>query len=323
MPIRFNNSTVRVAVMPALDVVTVGSAVIDRIFSLSNLPEPDGGAFVHEHTTAVGGVAANLGSSLAKLDHETGIITRLGEDATSEIKGELRTRGLDTTRIRTGPEESSYTLILRGPGGGRMVIAGGQSVPNLRLDDGDMEYMSDASVVFTSAYAPDAVVSELAAARERGELSSLVFDLAGPLSELEGRGTAPATIDRLVSVADLFVVGEVAARSYFGGGIEDAVDAFCQHSVPRAAVTRGRDGAVLIKGHTTVDVPAFEVTVEDTTGAGDAFTAGLIHAWLLDDASAPVAGRFAAAIAALNCTTEGACGRLPTESTVRTFLADH
>jgi sulfofructose kinase len=308
--------------MPSLDVVTVGSAVIDHIYTLSNLPEPDGGAFVREHTTAVGGVAANVASGLAEFGRETGIVTRLGVDAATEIEDDLQARGLDCTRIRSGSEESSYTLILRGPNGERMVVAGGRSVPNLRLDDADMEYAGDASVVFTSAYAPDAVVSTLVAARERGELSTLVFDLAGPLSELEGRGTTPATIDRLLSVADLFVVGEVAARSYFGGGGEESATALKQCGIRRAAVTRGDEGVLLLDEGTVIDIPAFEVAIEDTTGAGDIFTAGLIHAWLLDESSATEAGRFAAAAAALNCTTEGARGCLPDEFEVRTFLED-
>ena len=166
--------------MPSLDVVTVGSAVIDHIYTLSNLPEPDGGAFVRGHTTAVGGVAANVASALTELKRETGIITRLGADAT-EIEIGLRAQNIDINRIQSDPEESSYSLVLRGPNGERMVIAGGRSVPNLRLTDADMEYLRDASVVFTSAYAPDAVVSTLVEARERGEISALVFDLAGPL----------------------------------------------------------------------------------------------------------------------------------------------
>ena len=47
-----------VCLMPSLDVITVRSAVIDHIYTLSNLPEPDGGAFVRSYTTAAGGVAA-------------------------------------------------------------------------------------------------------------------------------------------------------------------------------------------------------------------------------------------------------------------------
>ena len=40
-------------------VVAVGSAVLDRVYGLSNLPEPDGGAFARDERTAAGGVAAN------------------------------------------------------------------------------------------------------------------------------------------------------------------------------------------------------------------------------------------------------------------------
>ncbi|MDQ2055661.1 carbohydrate kinase family protein [Halobellus sp. H-GB7] len=308
--------------MSSLDVVTVGSAVLDHIYSVSNLPEPDGGAFVREHTTDVGGVAANVAAGLVEFGNRTGIVTRVGADAAAEIEDDLQARDLDCTRVRSGPEESSYTLILRGPDGDRMIVADGQSVPNLRLDEDDIEYVSDASVVFTSAYAPDEVVSRLVRARERGEISALVFDLAGPLAELEGRGTAPATIDHLLSVVDLFVVGTVAARSYFGSGAEETIAALAQKNVSRAAVTQGAKGALLLDGDTVTEVPAFDVDVADTTGAGDAFTAGLIHTWVLDDDSAREAGRFAAATAALNCTTTGARDILPPESDVRAFLDD-
>jgi ribokinase/sulfofructose kinase len=308
--------------MPSRDVVAVGSAVIDHLYTLSNLPEPDGGAFVRDHTTDVGGVAANVASGLSEFGNETGIITRLGAETAGEITDDLRARGIDCSRVRSGPEESSYTLILRGPDGERIIIAGGQSVPNLRLNDDDITYASDAEVVFTSAYAPDQVVSKLVNARERGEISTLVFDLAGPLSELEGRGTAPSTIDRLFSVVDLFVVGEVAAQSYFGG-VEDAIATLARRAVPRAAVTQGESGAFLLEGDAVTEVPAFDVNTEDTTGAGDAFAAGLIHTWLLDTDSGRDAGRFAAAAAALSCTANNARGQLPTDADVREFLSNH
>jgi ribokinase/sulfofructose kinase len=302
--------------MSPLDVVTVGSAVIDHIYTLSNLPEPDGGAFVHGYATAAGGVAANVASALAQLERETGIVTRLGAEATG-IEADLRERDLDTARVRSGPEESSYSLVLRGPDGARMVLAGGRSVSNLRLTETDMTYLRGASVVFTSVYAPDPVVSWLVAARERGQVSTLVFDLAGPLSELGNRGTRPATIDRLLAVADLFVVGEVAARSYFDGDAGETATLLAGGDIDRAAVTRGSEGALLVDGDSVVEIPAFDVAVEDTTGAGDVFTAGLIHAWLLEGSPALAAGRFAAAGAALNCTAEGARGRLPTRQDVR------
>ncbi|WP_435180852.1 carbohydrate kinase family protein [Halorussus sp. AFM4] len=317
---------------PALDAVAVGSAVEDRVYALTNLPEPDGGAFVRDEATAVGGVAANVAAALTRLGRETGVVSRVGDDeAADRILADLRERGVDARRVRRGAdgERTSYSLILRDPEGERMIVAGGESVPNLRLADADREYVRRADVAFTSAYAPDPVVSDLAAAAGDGEEADdsdgdfppLVFDLAGPLSELEDRATRPETLDALLPVCDCFVANEVSARSYLGTNPRTAVETLRDRGVRRAAVTRGTDGALLLaENGDVVEIPAFEVETVDTTGAGDAFTAGLIHTWLLGGESPETAGRFAAATAALNCTAANARGGLPTDGEVRKFL---
>lgn len=310
----------------APEVVTVGSAVVDRLYALSNLPEPDGGAFVRDESTAVGGVAANVASGLARLDRETGVVARLGDDEDGQrVLSDLEKRGIDTERVRRGRdgERTTYTMVLRNAEGERMIVAGGESVVNLRLDADDLAYLRQAEVIFTSAYAPDPVVSALVEAKEKDSLPPLVFDLAGPLEELENRGTKPETIDALLSLCDLFLASEVPIRSYLGVSGREALAELDSRGVERAALTRGEDGALLLEDGDIFDVPAFEVDATDTTGAGDAFTAGLLDAWLLDDDSPKNAGRFAAATAALNCRNEGARGGLPTRAEVERLLGDN
>ncbi|UPW02149.1 carbohydrate kinase family protein [Halorussus gelatinilyticus] len=310
-----------------LDAVAVGSAVEDRIYGLTNLPEPDGGAFVRDEATATGGVAANVAAGLARLGRETGVVSRLGDDeAADRILADLRERAVDARRVRRGDpdERTTYSMILRDPEGERMIVNGGEAVPNLRLSDADREYVRRADLAFTSAYAPDPVVSALVEDAERDDgdgFPPLVFDLAGPLSELEDRATRPETLDALLPVCDCFVANAVSARSYLGEGPRGAIETLRERGVRRAAVTRGTDGALLLTDDGTVlDVPAFAVETADTTGAGDAFTAGLLHAWFLGDRGPREAGRFAAATAALNCTAETARGGLPTEDDVFDFL---
>jgi sugar/nucleoside kinase (ribokinase family) len=46
------------------------------------------------------------------------------------------------------------------------------------------------------------------------------------------------------------------------------------------AVTLGADGALWCAGGTVVHRPAVPVVVVDTTGAGDAFTAGALSVWV-------------------------------------------
>jgi ribokinase/sulfofructose kinase len=166
------------------------------------------------------------------------------------------------------------------------------------------------------------VVSDLVRVADSDDFPPLVFDLAGPFAELEDRGTSEATVDALLPVCDLFVANEVSARSYLGAGPRETVEGLRTRGIRRAAVTRGADGALLLdESGEVVEIPAFEIETADTTGAGDAFTAGLLHAWLLGGRSPAESGRFAAAAAALNCTVEGARGNLPTAEEVRNFLA--
>jgi ribokinase/sulfofructose kinase len=195
------------------------------------------------------------------------------------------------------------------------------------LSEADLAYAREARAVFTSGYVPDRVVAPLVDARRAGNLPPLAFDLAGPLAELEGRGTTPGTVDAAVGNADLFVADTVALRSYlarhgapFGARDTAAVVGwFRERGVRRAALTRGADGAVLFTPETVVEVPAYDVEVVDATGAGDAFVAGLIDAWLLEEHDPPETGRHAAAVAALSCTGDGARGGLPTREEVRRF----
>ncbi|MFC7137097.1 PfkB family carbohydrate kinase [Halobaculum litoreum] len=70
------------------------------------------------------------------------------------------------------------------------------------------------------------------------------------------------------------------------------------------------------------ELPAFDVSVVDETGAGDAYAAALIDRWILAGVPPREAGRFAAAAAAHNVAAEGARGGLATRAAVRSFLAD-
>ena len=56
------------------------------------------------------------------------------------------------------------------------------------------------------------------------------------------------------------------------------------------AVTCGADGALIVSGDGTQQVPAFAIDVVDTTGCGDAFSAGFIYGVHLGRAPHDAAG---------------------------------
>ncbi|SHH26349.1 carbohydrate kinase family protein [Halobaculum gomorrense] len=307
----------------APEVVTVGAATVDRTYHVSNIPEPDGGAYAGTVAEAFGGVGANVALASARLGRATGLIARLGDDDVgARVAADIDATPIDDARVRRKLGTSTHCVILRDDDGKRSIVTAGDSAKRLRLTTADRAYLADADAAFLTAYNPDEVHRDAIAIAERADAPPFVFDLSGPLAELAGRGARRETIDRWVRAADLFVLGEVAAESYLGCSGREAAEALLSQGANRVAVTAGPAGAVLATDTGLHELSAFEVPVADETGAGDAYVAALIDRWVLGDDTPREAGRFAAAAAALNVTEAGARGGLATRRAVEAFLAD-
>ena len=92
-------------------------------------------------------------------------------------------------------------------------------------------------------------------------------------------------------------------------------------------VTAGERGCAYYLAGNYGKIPAFSVTVEDTTGAGDGFTAGIIDQFCklgIESINHPKIAekivRFASAVGALTTTKPGAISAQPTLTEVETFL---
>ncbi|WP_423996935.1 carbohydrate kinase family protein [Halorubrum trapanicum] len=351
-------------------ILSVGAAAIDEWYAVSNLPEPDGGAFAGEVTSAFGGVGANVAVGLDRLGRDAGLVSRVGDDEYGRrALAYLGETGVDGTHVAVGDDPHTRSLILRDPEGERAIVTAGESFRGLRLDDDALAAMADADAVFLTAYAPDRAARRAldrveslraGAADAGGSPPALVFDLSGSVEELIGRGTEPATIHRYLHRADLFVADGVAAPAFFGSAeaaVERIADAQRRAvpsdagsdpetgsrsrrgpTWPRAVLTHGADGMTAVAGGEVTEFDAFDVETVDTTGAGDAFTAGLIDRWIAGrspEASGEPDGdhdadrdgvasgvRFAAAVAAINCTSRFTQPGLPTRDEVEAFLTE-
>ncbi|MEV4174081.1 carbohydrate kinase [Nonomuraea sp. NPDC049709] len=102
-----------------------------------------------------------------------------------------------------------------------------------------------------------------------------------------------------------------------GTPMEHACDTWHAAGARLIVITRGADGALVSLDGARAAVPAPEVDVVDTVGAGDSFTAGLLHdlgargllGGRLDDLdleTAVAAATFAARVSALTCSVAGA-----------------
>jgi ribokinase/sulfofructose kinase len=326
-------------------ILAVGAAAIDEWYAVSNLPEPDGGAFASEVTTAFGGVGANVCVALDRLGREVGLVSRVGDDEYGrQALDHLADTGVDASRVSVGDDPSTRSVILSDPAGERAIVTAGESFRRLQLDEADREALAAAETVFLTGYTPDAVSwAVLDTIESAADPPALVFDLSGPVEELVDRSTEPETVHRLLHAADLFVAGDVAAAAYFGGPEaavgrvaaaqrareDDGQSSLGGDGWPRAVLTHGADGMTVVAGGEVTEIDAFDVDVVDATGAGDSFVAALIDRWIAggDDSRAERVGvedgvRFAAAVAAINCTSRFTQPGLPTRDEVEAFLAE-
>jgi sugar/nucleoside kinase (ribokinase family) len=77
--------------------------------------------------------------------------------------------------------------------------------------------------------------------------------------------------------------------------LEAGCRALLERGVGCVAATRGGDGVLIVDESESLEVPAFEIEVVDTTGCGDAFSAGFLRGLAL--------GRDRRAAADLGCAT--------------------
>jgi fructokinase len=61
---------------------------------------------------------------------------------------------------------------------------------------------------------------------------------------------------------------------------ESARHLLSAHNLKLVCVTRGTNGSLLVSGNERSEHPGFKIKVADTVGAGDAFTAALVHGYL-------------------------------------------
>ncbi|SFF42490.1 carbohydrate kinase family protein [Blastococcus tunisiensis] len=267
-------------------VVVVGDVATDVVVVLSGEPAPgsDRPAAIR---TRGGGAGANVAAHLARLGAGTTLVGCVGDDAPGTgLAAELAAVGVEL-RLRTVPGTPTGTIVsLVEPGGQRSMLA--DRGANLRLRPADVPHPAPGEHLHLSGYTlldpgPRAAgLAALEAAADAGCTVSLDPASTGPLA---GYG-----VDRFLADtarATMLLPNADEARLLTGcGDPGDAARALAaRHRI--VAVSLGADGALWASGDVLVHRPTHPADVVDTTGAGDAFAAGLLAAWLRSPDDSP------------------------------------
>ncbi|MET8349294.1 MULTISPECIES: PfkB family carbohydrate kinase [unclassified Micromonospora] len=289
-------------------VVVVGDLITDVVAVLSG-PPAAGSDTAADITLGGGGQAANTAAWIAAQGVDVTLVGAVGnDDAGRDRVAELDRAGVDCAVDRVEGVPTGTVIVLATDGERTMISQRGA---NLRLSAEHVERalaaVPDAGHLHLSAYtlldteSRGAGLRALAAARERGLTTSVDAASAAPL-----RRVGAAAFLGWVRDVDLLLVNADEATVLAGGLDPAAQGRALSATARRVVVKRGAAGAVWVDRSAPVCVaPARRVAVVDVTGAGDAFAAGLLTAWLAGAAPTAALNR-AADLGAVAVSTVGA-----------------
>jgi ribokinase len=264
-------------------IIVLGDVMVDVVTRLSAplAPGSDAPAVIRFHG---GGSAANTAAWLARAGVEPVLVGRVGDDERGRsAHDELRAAGVETA-LSVDPELPTGTcVVLVDPDGERTMAPDAGANDALRGVDLADELLASADHLHVAGYALLRSGSRLAArasisrAVERGMTVSVDPSSAALLS--------PEFLDHAAGAGLLLPNADEARMLSRESDPERAAQALATR-FGEVVVTLGAEGALWTDGRTSVRAEAIPVEdAVDSTGAGDAFAAGLLAARL--DGTAP------------------------------------
>jgi sulfofructose kinase len=281
-----------------IDVLCVGHASYDLIFSVAYHPSEDEKISAQDFVSCGGGPAANAAVTIAKLGFKAAFAGYLGQDIYGEKHyQELCQYGINTHHIIRGDSPTPLSSVLVKPDGKRALVNyKGETRP---LPSGAVDFSSiTPKVVLFDGHEPHLSISLLKRTQREG--IPTILD-AGSVHE----GTL-ALMERM----DYLVCSEKFALQ-FASDEQAALSRLAELS-PTVVITLGDRGLIWQRGQERGFLPAFLVKAIDTTGAGDAFH-GAFAVAVASNMNWLDVLRYASAAGALCCTKIGARSGLPSK----------
>jgi sugar/nucleoside kinase (ribokinase family) len=282
-----------------LDVVTVGSAIVDVLahsddafIASHGLVKGTMGLVDHDQSAALydamppgieisGGSAANTAAGIASLGGAVAFVGKVRDDALGEIfTHDLRSTGVvyTTPPGASGPP-TARCLVLITPDAERTMSTYLGTAGEMSAADVDPALVASARITYVEGYlvglptTEGALEAAIKAAHAAGRKVALT------LSDPAWVALQHDAFKALLPEVDILLGNELEAFELTGESDVEAALRALTKSCSVVALTRGPAGALASGGDETTSVPAEPVAaVEDTTGAGDLFAAGFLLA---------------------------------------------
>lgn len=237
------------------NILLIANLNCDRILQLDK-PLQTGGRFHYQDGgQRLGGGGANTGLGLVWADHKVALVSQVGRDKIGDwLLAEASTQGIECHLIQRHEQASNEMLLVMTPDGERTIIRPQRPIFELAAPPPWSQW----DAVYFNTSAEGAVSWAKTALKQSLVFAQLAKDdrprpchiLIASKTDMLGR------CQRLPWEYGLSIAGDLL--KYF-------------------IVTDGEDGAMLYTQYESIHVDAIASKMVDSTGAGDAYAAGLIH----------------------------------------------
>ena len=292
-------------------VTVLGIFAADLTFRARGIPDWGETLLGEEFQIGPGGKGSNQAIAAARLGAEVVFITKLGRDMFGDMaRRTYLAEGVNRRHIHESPTHmtGAAAIVVDAVRGDNAIIV----VPGA---------CDDLTLAEVEAAAPDIAASSIFLTQFELKLPVVECGIriaaGGGVKVVLNPAPAMPVATSIYTLVDYLTPNESEARTLSGLAVDSidaaarAADFFLAHGVRNVLITLGARGVLVKNAQLCEHVPAVNAgRVLDTTGAGDAFNAGLATA-LAEGADLLSAARFGCAVAGLAVTRVGTAPAMP------------
>ncbi|MFX1388912.1 MAG: carbohydrate kinase family protein [Promethearchaeota archaeon] len=269
-----------------LDVICIGAALIDMVAKVERYPLDDDEVFVSELKLFSGGAAANTAFICGKLGLKVSFIGKLGsnDEFGKKLIRDFKSVSVDTSLIKYSKRlHTGSSFIALNPNGERRIYAYSGAANELSNEDIIQNEIIKSKVIYLSS------LKNLEPLKKASKIArnNKIFVILNPGMLIIEQGFN--NLKEIFSNTDILIISKREFLSLYNLSEKDLNSQlimeksqfFFNLGIQIVIVTLGKDGAFVLNRQMSEIIRPIEIDqVIDTTGAGDAFSAGFIYGFI-------------------------------------------
>ncbi len=256
-------------------VLSLGRVYCDLVFrGFDGMPQLGREVFAREFEVTPGGGALITAAHLAGLGRPSALLARFGtDDLSASLAPRIEELGIDLQFLDQDHSAGPQLTVVMVDQGDRAFLSRRAGHARPATLEKSLAWEQAAHLHIAEYATLHEVTDAIALAKQH----KLTVSLDPSWDESLIRD--PMFFERAAGT-DVFLPNMEEAHALTGQGDPEAALSRLQQHFPVVVLKRGADGAMLAAHGEIMDLPSVKVAVVDTTGAGDAFNAGFLNAWL-------------------------------------------